>query len=115
MPNEGTAAFQLVSSDAVMQAAGGSAVAADVSNGRLSVDFGARTFATSLDVSSTLGSLKLSANGAVTQNGGLEGALLAPVSVRGYLGGALAGEAVYGFKTNDNTQLSAQGITRWSR
>ncbi len=115
LPTEGTAAFKLIDSEASMRAAGGAAIKADVSNGRLSVDFAARTFATSLNVSSTLGTLNVSASGEVTKNGGLEGALLAPATVRGFLGGALAGEAVYGFKTNDNTYLSAQGVTRWSR
>ena len=116
MPHEGTAAFKLIDSDVVMQRSdGGPATKAQVDDGRLAVDFAARTFSTSLALSSGLGKVNISANGSVTQAGGLESALFGSSTVRGYLGGALAGEAVYGFKTNDNPALGAQGITRWSR
>ncbi len=115
MPHEGTASFALIGAEASMQQNGGAQVAADVSNGRLDIDFGARTFATSLQVSSSVGQVGINAKGSVTQQGGLEGALFGAATVRGYLGGALAGEAVYAFKTTDNPLLSAQGVTRWSR
>lgn len=115
LPREGTAAFNLAASDATMKKIDGPSIAAQVDNGRLAIDFGARTFTTSLQVSSSLGTVNLNASGSVTQTGALEGALFSGTTVRGYLGGALAGEAVYGFKTNDTTALSAQGITRWSR
>ncbi|MFP5393487.1 MAG: FecR domain-containing protein [Gammaproteobacteria bacterium] len=115
MPREGTVGFALTNSEAYMQKDGGLEIKAELTNAILNIDFAARTFATSFDVSSPLGTLSVNTNGSVTQQGALAGALFTGTTVKGYLGGAGATEAVYGFKTNDSTSLSAQGVTRWSR
>lgn len=114
MPREGKVSFAMVDSESTLQKAGGPATAAQIQNARLEVDFGSRSFATSLTVSNEQGLLNFNAKGDVTQQGGLEGNILSSSRVRGYLGGAKADEAVYTFK-GSNMDLTAAGVVRWSR
>jgi hypothetical protein len=115
MPLEGTAAFQMVGGEATLQKNDGTSVAADLKDGKLSVDFGARSFSTSVLVTGSLGDVKIQAAGDITDNGRLESTSLTGSTVRGYLGGAQAKEAAYLFKTTGEPALKAAGVVQWSR
>ncbi|EEF25134.1 conserved hypothetical protein, partial [Ricinus communis] len=114
-PREGTAAFVLSSSDAILQRTGRDAVQAAVQDGKLSVDFGARTFNTSLTVVGDGMQVPFIASGNVTKLGELVNVnSLADYRVKGYLGGASAEEAAYLFQYK-NSAVMINGATKWSR
>jgi hypothetical protein len=114
-PREGTAGFVLTSSDAILQRSGREAVQASVQDGKLSVDFGARTFNTSLTVVGDGVQVPFVSSGNVTKLGELVNVnSLADYRVKGYLGGASAEEAAYLFQYK-NSAVMVNGATRWSR
>ncbi len=115
MPNEGTAAFAMTGSEATISKTGGETQFAQVKDAKLTVNFSDRTFATSLVVFNSLGQVNFNANGDVTSDGGLEGAILSANRIRGYLGGAKVDEAVYTFKGTGGLNLTAAGVVTWSR
>ncbi len=113
LPTEGKVSFNMQEYDAVLGKTGGPEVAAEVKDAKLEVDFVARSFNTSLTVLNSVGQVNFAAKGDVTRDGGLEGAVSSQ-SVRGYLGGAKANEAVYGFSSNQ-LGLTTSGVVRWGR
>lgn len=114
-PREGTAAFVLTSSDAILQRTGREAVQATVQDARLSVDFGARTFNTSLTVVGDGVQVPFVSSGNVGKLGDLVNVnALVDYRVKGYLGGASAEEAAYIFQYK-NSSVLINGATKWSR
>lgn len=115
MPREGTAAFTLSDSVATLQAEGRDAVVAKVSDGQLSVDFGARSFNTSLKVTSPEASMNVSGRGDITQKGQLYSSPGSGAIIQGYVGGVNAEQAGYIFKSASDPRLTAEGVTIWKR
>ena len=116
LPNQGSASFGLVNSEAYISAAGQAPVAATIQNARLDIDFAARAFSTSLNVVAPGAQVGIYARGDITLKGELVShAMNSNARVSGYLGGALAQEAGYLFKSTDTPVLSAFGATQWAR
>lgn len=116
LPREGTASFALAESEATLTPLGGAPVLAKVENAHLTVDFAARSYHTGLSVVNSLGRVDMQSTGEVGQQGTLESSLFSPGFVlRGVLGGAKANEAAYSFKSTGTPDLSAAGVTRWTR
>lgn len=116
MPREGTVGFNLVKSEAYIREGYNNPVAARVENPFLRIDFGARSFATGLDVVASNGEVKMRSEGGITANGVfISDAQSSNAFVQGFLGGADAKEAAYVFSSTGNNQLKAFGGTSWSR
>ncbi len=116
MPREGTASFVLTGSQATLTPLGGEPVAARVENAHLNIDFVSRSYDTGLSVVNTLGKVDMTSKGEVGANGTLVSPLFAPgFIVRGVIGGARGEEAAYTFKSTGTPDLSAAGVTHWSR
>ena len=115
MPREGSASFTLSGSEATLQVGGKAPVAALVQDARLDINFATRSFSTSLLVVAATARLAVNGNGDVFPGGDLYNNGASPLLIRGYLGGAHAGEAAYLFKSVSNPDLTAAGATRWSR
>ena len=116
LPNQGNASFGLVNGEAYISAAGQAPVAASIQNARLDINFATRAFSTSLNVVAPGAQVDIYAKGEVTLRGELVSQTLnSNARVSGYLGGALAQEAGYLFKSTDNPSLSAFGATQWAR
>ena len=116
LPREGTASFALTGGEATLSKAGGEAMPARIENASLNIDFAAQSYSTGLSVINSLGKVDVSSKGDVTKNGVMQNSLLSQgVFLRGMLGGTNASEAVYTFKSNGDAQLTAAGITTWSR
>lgn len=116
MPREGTAGFNLGASEAYIRTGENTPVKAQIENPHLNIDFGKRTFATSLDVIAPGAKVEVRSQGDVT----LKGALVSDparsnAAVQGYLGGAEAREAAYIFNSTGNEATKAFGGTSWSR
>lgn len=116
----GSVGFDLKASDAYIYIDGSrtNPQRAGVSNGQLTVDFGARTFATGFDLTSEGGeTFKMRAEGAVTANGGLFGnaAYQAPtnMSVEGVLSRENGGAAAYLFDARIDPNRTVNGATYW--
>lgn len=116
LPHQGSASFGLVNSEAYINAAGQAPVAATIQNARLDIDFATRAFSTSLDVVAPGAQVSIYARGDITLKGELVSHTMnSNARVSGYLGGALAQEAGYLFKSTDTPVLSAFGATQWAR
>ncbi|TFW30243.1 hypothetical protein E4L96_00335 [Massilia arenosa] len=117
LPTEGKASFTLTESEAFLQRDTQLAQAASVKDAKLSVDFGARSFDTSLTVYNDMGQVNVSATGEIARNGVFGSSLLSQGGkVHGLLGGSSANEAVYSFSSASTPGgLVASGITRWTR
>ena len=117
LPREGTAAFQLVNSEAYIRTGDATPVKAAIQESRLEVDFVKRSFVTDLLVVAPKTQVAVHAQGDVTLKGELVStSALSNSTVRGYLGGAAAKEAGYVFSSHgpDNAPR-AFGGTSWSR
>jgi hypothetical protein len=114
LPTEGKASFTMQNYEANITKAGGSGLSAEIKDAKLDVDFVARSFDTSLTVLNSLGQVNFVSKGSVTRDGGLEGSIFSANRLSGYLGGAKANEAVYGFSTTQ-ADLTAAGVVRWGR
>ena len=93
---------------------------ATLSNGKLNVDFGAGTFNTSVDMVSPVDQLTtLTAQGAVTANGGMFGDLATgktnAINVRGQLSTENGGAAAYIFNGRLGPQRTINGVTYWTK
>jgi len=115
LPHEGQASFALIASDVLLQKTGQAAVAASVESPHLDIDFGNRTFSTGLTAVTPDQRVRVGAKGDVTLTGDLVSNGLSDSLVRGYLGGAGAGEAGYIFKNTSAPGLTVTGATAWSR
>ncbi|TFW02460.1 hypothetical protein E4K72_13450 [Oxalobacteraceae bacterium OM1] len=120
MPATGNVGFALKSSEAyILDEPANRFSVASLQNGKLSVDFGKATFATSFDiVSSKNERYSYRANGDVTSNGMLAGGnqFIAPnnVSVSGALGDNGA-TAAYVFQGRVDDKHLTTGITYWNK
>lgn len=116
LPREGTVGFNLAGSEAYIRSGENTPVAAKIENPQLNIDFGKRTFATSLDVLAPNAKVEVRSQGAVTLNGALvSDSALSNALVQGYLGGSDAREAAYIFHSTGSGGPSAFGATNWSR
>jgi hypothetical protein len=117
MPTHGTFAFGLQAYEAyVVSTSTGAAVAAQISNPKLSIDFGTSTFSTSLKLSANGKSYGISGQGSVTSDGKLVSDF---GSSAAFISGALAGknatQAGYLFQQSLGGKNTAIGATQWSR
>jgi hypothetical protein len=116
----GSVGFALKNSEASISSSdpAKAVILAQVQNGQLNVDFGARTFVTSFDLNGNGEVFKLKADGAVTSDGrfgnaAFMGGVTNSTVVDGVLSNANGGGAAYLFKsTLDNTR-TATGVTVW--
>ena len=127
MPVSGNYTFQLQQGAGqsvayLIDKASGNPTQAAISNALLSVDFGAHTFATSLDVSANGASYTVKGQGGITsmaagatQYGKLTSDLSSPATIRGTLAGSTASQAGYLFSESFNNKTTAVGATLWSR
>jgi hypothetical protein len=116
LPREGTASFTLTDYQATLAKAGGEPMAAKVENAHLDIDFVSRSYSTGLSVINSLGKVDMVSKGDVTLQGTLDSSPFSQGFIlQGVLGGSKATEAAYSFKSTDGTDLSAAGVTHWSR
>jgi len=121
MPETGQFDFKLLASEAWEMQNGVLIAPASVTSGQFSVNFGARTFSTVLNVAAGGDNLLLRSSGRVTSTGGLEGALLysSPglnMNVRGSLAGNASNQAGYVFDAPiSGTNRGVVGATSWGR
>jgi hypothetical protein len=117
MPISGNVTFGLQAAQAfVVNAATGAATEAQIGNPLLSIDFGASTFQTSMDLSANGTGYKISGSGSVTQDGKLVSEFgISPAVVKGVLAGKNATQAGYLFMQPLGGNNTAYGATQWSR
>lgn len=120
MPQEGAAGFVLKSSEAmVMNEDTKIATAATLANGKLNVDFGAATFATSFDLINEGKSYALQSKGVVTADGVMYGdsQFIKPtnMNVKGALSNENGGSAAYIFTSRLDSARVANGVTNWGK
>lgn len=117
MPVYGTFTFGLQAAEAyVVSTSTGAAVAAQISNPMLSINFGASTFSTSLNLSANGASYGISGQGVVTSDGKLVSDFgTSAALVRGALAGKNATQAGYLFQQSLDGKNTAIGATQWSR
>jgi hypothetical protein len=114
LPNDGTAAFKLMSGEAIMSNSLGDRPAT-IQSGQLSMDFSKRTFSTSLDVTAGNDRAAVIGNGVITDKGMLYDGIGSPTVIRGYLGGSNAEQAGYIFKNSATPGITVSGATLWGR
>jgi hypothetical protein len=114
MPKDGTAAFKLMSGEAIMTNEMGDR-AATIESGQLNMDFSKRTFATSLVVTAGVDRAGVIGNGVITDKGMLYDDGRSNTIIRGYLGGPNAEQAGYIFKNYANPGITVSGVTLWGR
>jgi hypothetical protein len=117
MPVQGSFNFALQPNPEawLVNAATGVATAATITNGTLSIDFGARSFATSLQLSANGTPYTGKVFGGVSDNGKLFADLLSPARIAGGLSGSNATQAGYAFSQQLGSTQSLTGATLWSR
>ena len=118
-PVQGTMGFALQQSEAYIRTeATGATVAARLENGKLDVDFGKATFATSFDLLSDAERFKLQSTGALTSTGILVGNNQFQVPTNMNVSGALGPEngtsAAYIFSSRIDAARVANGVTYWN-
>jgi hypothetical protein len=114
MPTEGTAAFKLMSGEAIITSDGYDR-AAIIESGQLNMDFSKRSFATSLSVKATDIHVDVSGRGVITDKGMLYEDMGTSTLIRGYLGGRNAEQAGYIFKYLGTPGVTVSGATLWGR
>ena len=121
-PERGSVSFALNQSEAYIytdNAAGRLVTPATLENGKLNIDFGAKTFNTSLDLVSTNELINLQAQGAVTSNGGLYGDSTLGrnniMNVKGALSTENGGAAAYVFDARLDATRTVNGVTYWKK
>ena len=114
LPRDGTAAFKLMSGEAIMSNSIGDRPA-NIQSGQLSMDFSKRTFSTSLDVRAGNDRADVIGNGVITDKGMLYEGIGSPTIIRGYLGGSNAEQAGYIFKNSATPGITVSGATLWGR
>jgi len=117
MPQTGSVGFALNQSEAFVLNNAGVMSAATLENGKLNVDFGKSSFATSFDLLTGTDRFSLQAQGAVTSDGLLAGnnQFAAPtnMTVNGALGAK--NDAAYVFSTRLDANRTANGVTYWTK
>ncbi|MFL6671675.1 MAG: FecR domain-containing protein [Massilia sp.] len=124
-PNNGSVGFQLKDSEALIYTDYGTTpgsrvtTLAAVTNGRLNVDFGSKTFATNLDLISDGKATPLQARGAVGVDGRLYGdpanARPGYINVQGLLSSDKGGSAAYIFDGRLDALRTVNGATYWRK
>lgn len=120
-PEHGTVGFALKGGEAYVfnDDASKLPVAATMSNGRLNVDFGAKSFATSFDLASEGEVFKMRADGALRSDGRLFGnsAFINPtnINVDGVLSNDNGGSAIYLFHGRLDDTRTTNGLTYWGK
>ncbi|MDQ1817518.1 FecR family protein [Massilia sp. CCM 9210] len=115
LPTEGTASFALQSGEATLQRTGGDALGATIGDASLKVDFGKKTFVTSMMVYSPETQMKVTGVGDVLSKGDLYNQAVSNSLIRGYLSGDKGTAATFIFKSRNDPNLTAEGITQWAR
>lgn len=120
MPQEGTAGFALKQSEAmVMNESTKLVSAATLENGKLNVDFGKATFATSFDLMNEGQRFGLQSKGIVTSDGVMFGdnQFTRPtnMNVSGVLSNENGGSAAYVFSSRLDANRVANGVTYWGK
>lgn len=120
-PNNGTVGFALRDSEAYVTTEygfGNNVVApASLTNGSLTVDFGARTFRTGVDLNTADDAVRLQADGSVAGDGRLYGNAAQGrhgfMNVQGVLSNARGGSAAYIFDGRIDDKRTVNGATGW--
>lgn len=119
-PSDGTVGFKLQQGEAYVEYDNpdkGAGEMARLENGKLTVDFGKRTFATSFDAFTKNQGINLSATGTVGANGFLYGdqalGVQGKMDVQGALSNADGGSAAYIFSGRFSPEKSISGVTYW--
>jgi hypothetical protein len=122
MPNNGSIGFQLKGGEAFIYTDFTPTyrieTPASLVNGKLTVDFGSRSFATSIDLVSGTESFKLSGGGSVEADGRLGGAAngqIGAMNLQGLLSKQNGGSAAYIFDSRLDERRSANGVTYWQQ
>jgi len=121
VPERGNMGFKLADSQAFIHTHYGTtsvASAASMSNGKLNVDFGSKTFATSFDLANKDEKFNFHGSGVVTSDGTMYGersnGRRGVLNVQGLLSGANGGSASYIFDGRIDDQRTVNGGTYWT-
>jgi hypothetical protein len=121
-PNNGSIGFQLKASEAFIYTDYTPTfrveTPATLSNGTLTVDFGSKSFATSVDLTSGAESFALHGGGAVGADGKLNGGANnqnGVMNLQGLLSKQNGGSAAYIFDTRLDEKRTANGVTYWQQ
>lgn len=120
-PEKGNIAFSLQNSEAYIFTGVGAAQTvsqAAVLGGKLAVDFGARTFATNLDMSANAEKFTLRSSGSVSGDGRLLGdraAGIGMMNVQGVLSNENNGSAAYIFDSRLDANRTVNGAAYWRK
>lgn len=122
-PNSGSIGFRMRDSEAFVYTdytpTYRTTTAANLSNGVLTVDFGNKSFSTSMDMSSSAGNAQLQAGGQVGRDGRLHGDLangrVGYMNVQGMLSGQNGGSAAYIFDSRLDERRMVNGATYWEK
>jgi hypothetical protein len=122
-PNNGSIGFQLKGGEAFMYTDYTPTfrieTAASLSNGALTVDFGSKSFATSIDVTSGADTFKLQGGGEVTADGRLNGGTPnnqnGVMSLQGLLSKQNGGSAAYIFDSRIDEKRTLNGAAYWQQ
>jgi hypothetical protein len=117
LPGDGVANFTLAAHDGVItDVLTATSMPSTASNAKLSIDFGARRFATSMDVAAGNMSTQVSAQGSVDATGKFQSDLfVSPSIISGIVGGRNASEAMYLYQRSFNDHYTAIGATSWHK
>jgi hypothetical protein len=122
MPNNGSIGFQLKGGEAFIYTDYTPTfrieTPATLSNGTLTVDFGGRSFATSINLTSGTESFKLSGGGTVEADGRLGAdahGQTGVMSLQGLLSKQNGGSAAYIFDSRLDERRTANGVTYWQQ
>jgi hypothetical protein len=122
-PNNGSIGFQLKGGEAFIYTqytpTFRTETPATLSDGTLTVDFGSKSFATSVNLASGSESFKLSGTGSVGADGKLNGDLpngqTGVMNLQGLLSKQNGGSAAYIFDSRLDDKRSANGVTYWQQ
>lgn len=121
-PERGEAGFALKGSEAYVYSDFGNSrlvAPAQISNGKLNVDFGGRTFQTSFDLTSKSELFKFQSQGTVSADGRLYGdsanSRTGYLDLTGLLSGDKGGSAAYIFNGRIDSIRTVNGVTYWQQ
>jgi hypothetical protein len=117
MPGAGVANFTLTAHDGVIvDTKTGTGTASTASDAKLSIDFGARRFDTSMNVSAGALSTQIIAKGSIESNGRFQSDAFAyPSAIQGLVGGTDASQAAYLYQRSFGDHYQASGATSWHK
>jgi hypothetical protein len=117
LPGDGVGNLTLAAHEGVItDDRNGVSFASTASNAKLSIDFAARRFSTSMDVSGGNLTTQVAAQGSVDSTGKFQSDLfVSPSLVTGIVGGKNASEAMYLYQRSFNDHYQAIGATTWHK